>query len=168
MIVSKKILSMMRVSIALCLIFLFLSCKKNNLSDCTDDTYAYEILTASKIDTIATQGGFYYQVNSGNDLVFRYTHTGPDCKNIADEEYTEHLVFQVPGGATSFEYRNDQLKNASCYFNRLCYCPLNTIAVSSGIIKGTKISATKWDVEINIDLTGSSNKIILNKTFRYP
>lgn len=159
---------MVRIHIALCLILFCLSCKKNNLSTCTDDSYAYEILAASKIDTITTQGGFYYQVNSGNDLVFRYTHNGPDCKNIADEEYTENLVFQVPSAATSFEYRNDQLKNASCYFNRVCFCPMNTIAINSGFIKGTKISATKWNVEINIDLTGSSNKIILNKTFSHP
>ena len=144
-----------------------LSCKKENLSNCTEDTYAYEILTASKIDTITTPGGFYYQINSGNDLVFRYTHNGPDCKNIADEEYTENLVFVVPVSATSFEYRNDQLKNASCYFNRICFCPLITNVIGSGVIKGTKISATKWDVEINIDLT-VGNKLILNKTFRYP
>lgn len=155
----------MRFSIVFCILLFLLSCKKATLSNCDKDTYAYEILSASKIDTITNQGGLFYQISPGNNLVFRYTHTGPDCKNIADDEYTEFLVFQVPPGATAFEYRNDQLKNVLCYFNRLCFCPLNTVSVSSGTIKGTKTSATKWNVEVNIDLPGSSNKLILSKTF---
>jgi hypothetical protein len=155
------------VIISFCVILFSLSCKKENMSGCTDDTYAYEILPANKIDTVTNQGGFFYQLNPGNDLVFRYTHTGPDCKNIADEEYTEYLVFQVPGSAMFFEYRNDQLKNASCYFNRLCFCPINTVSVSSGTIKGTKTSATKWKVEIDVELPGNGNKIILSKTFTF-
>jgi hypothetical protein len=153
------------VIIALCVILFSFSCKKENNSGCTDDTYAYEILPASKIDTITNQGGFFYQFNPGNDLVFRYTHNGPDCINIADEEYSEILVLQVPSGLNSFVYMNDQLKNASCYFKRVCFCPPNTVSVSSGTIKGTKTSDTKWKVEIDVELPGNGYKIVLNKTF---
>jgi len=155
----------MRVSIVFFILLFLLSCKKGDLSNCTKDTYAYEILPASKLDTIVNQGGFYYQINPGNNLVFRYTHTGPDCKNIADEEYSEILVFQVPSGLTSFEYKNDQLKNAFCFFNRVCFCPLNTISVNTGSIKGTKTSSTKWNVEIDVEITGSSNKIMFSKNY---
>jgi hypothetical protein len=42
---------------------------------------------------------------------------------------------------------------------------LNTVSVISGIIKGTKTSATKWKVDIDVVLPGSGNKIILSKTF---
>jgi len=156
---------MIRVSIALFVILLSLSCEKENTSGCTDDFYAYEILPASKIDTIRNQGGLFYQINPGNNLVFRYTHAGPDCINMADEEYTEYLVFQVPSGATSFEFRDEQLKVAFSYFRRVCFCGMSSPVISSGVIKGTKISATKWNVEINVELPGSSNKIILSRTF---
>jgi hypothetical protein len=159
---------MIRVSLIFCTILFCLSCKKGSLNGCSKDVYAYEILVSSKIDTLTNQGGFFYKINPGSNLVFRYAHTGPDCKNIADEEYTEYLVFQVPSGVSSFEYTNNQLKDAFCYFNRICFCPLNTNMISSGIIKGTKVSATKWILEINIALPGSSNKIILNKTFSVP
>jgi hypothetical protein len=145
-----------------------LSCKKGSLNDCTKDAYAYEILVASKIDTLTNQVGLIYQINPGNNLVFRYVHIGPDCKNIADEEYTEYLVFQISPNATSFEFRNSQLKDAFCFFNRLCFCAYNASGISSGTIKGTKVSTTKWNVEINVDLPGSNNKIILNKVFSTP
>jgi len=37
--------------------------------------------------------------------------------------------------------------------------------INSGSAKGTKISATKWDVEINVDVGSSIGRINLKKTF---
>jgi hypothetical protein len=146
--------------------FLILSfLRKRTLNNCTDDKYAYEFFTASKIDTLTNSGGIFYTINSGSNIVFQYTHAGPDCKNIADEEYTEFLVFQIPAALTSFQYQNNELAGVLTLFQRLCFCPPNASAVTSGFIKGTKISSSKWDIEINIDIPGTSGKVVLNSSF---
>jgi hypothetical protein len=163
---------MFRISAIIFFILFILSCNKNGLNDCTKDRYNYAFLKLSKIDTSSSnspfQGYLQYQINAGNDLVFKYTHEGPDCKNIADEEFTEFLVFQVPAGTNSFNYQNAQLESANCYFNLICFCDINARPVKSGSIKGNKISESRWNVEINIDVPGSANKIILNKIFVSP
>jgi hypothetical protein len=145
--------------------FVFFSCKKNSPSDCTEDKYAYEFYSSSKIDTIITPVGIFFQINPGNEIVFSYTHTGPDCKSIADEEYVDRLVFKVPAGSNSFNYENRQLEDLMCLFMRSAFWSNGASLVSLGYVKGTKISASKWDIEINVELGSSIGRLILKKIF---
>src|SRR6186997_870494 len=149
---------MLRIFYILFICFLFFTCKKNTPSDCTPDQYTYEFYPSSKIDTISNDAGLFYQVNSGNDLVFVYTHTGPNCESIIDEEYTDKLVFRVPAASNSFNYQNDQLTDALCLFRKITWWVYGSTRVKSGSIKGTKISSTKWDIEINVDVGGSIDR----------
>ena len=107
----------------------------------------------------------FFQIKPGNDLVFNYTHEGPACKSIADEEYSDKLVFQVPSGSNSFLYENGQLADVMCLFIKIAFWTNGAYKVNSGFVKGTKISATKWDVEINVDVGSSVGRINLKKTF---
>jgi hypothetical protein len=156
---------MIRTVGVLCTFLFFLSCKKGTLNNCTDDTYAYEFFTASKIDTLTNPGGIFYDIKSGSNIVFQYTHVGPDCKNVADEEYTEFLVFQIPAALNSFQFENNKLADVLTLFKKLCFCPTNASAVTSGSIKGTRISSSKWDIQINIELPGTSQKIEVTRIF---
>jgi|GEM_PF-1825268 len=149
--------------ISTCLIFF--SCKKGESSDCTKDTYTYEFYSASKIDTTRTPAGLFFQINPGNDIVFSYTHNGPDCKSIADEEYTDKLVFRVPAGTTAFNYENAQLENAMCLFIKIAFFTNGAAPATEGYLKGTKRPDGKWDVEINVEIGGSIGRLIINKTF---
>jgi hypothetical protein len=156
---------MLRIFITLFTCFLFFSCKKNAPSDCTPDQYVYEFYSSSKIDTTTTDMRLFFQIKPGNDLVFSYTHEGPACKSIVDEEYFDKLVFRVPAGSNSFLYENGQLTDAMCLFIKIAFWSNGAYKVNSGFVKGTKISSTKWDVEINVDVGGSIGKINLKKTF---
>ena len=104
---------------------------------------AYEFYPSSKIDTTTTDMRLFFQIKPGNDLVFSYTHEGPACKSIADEEYSDKLVFQVPATSNSFLYENSQLTDAMCLFIKIAFWTNGAYKVSSGFVKGTKISATK-------------------------
>jgi len=154
--------------VVLSIFLLSISCKKGSTNNCTDDKYTYEFQEAARIDTLTIQGGLFYQINPGNNIVFNYTHTGPNCKNLADEEYVENLVFQIPAGTTNFIFQNNQITNAFCFFKKTCFCNNFALPVISGNIKGTKISTVKWKIEINIDVPGSTDKIILDKFFVLP
>lgn len=167
-----KLAFMTRGIILFCFLFILFSCEKNTVNNCTEDKYEYALIKSAKIDTATgitpSQNFFYYQVNSGNNLVFQYRHDGPDCNYIADEEFTEYLVFQVPASSSGFHFQNTQLENAMCYYRRICFCDTRTQPVISGSIKGNKISENRWHIEINIDLPGTPDKLIFNKTFVTP
>jgi hypothetical protein len=157
---------MIRILYTFFICFLFFSCKKNAPGDCTTDQYTYEFYPSSKIDTASTSDmRLFFQIKPGNDLVFNYTHEGPACKSIADEEYSDKLVFQVPAASNSFLYENSQLTDAMCLFIKIAFGTNGAYKVNSGFLKGTKISATKWDIEINVDVGGSIGRINLKKTF---
>jgi hypothetical protein len=156
---------MLRIFYTLFTCFLFFSCKKNVPSDCTPDQYSYEFYPSSKIDTTTTDMRLFFQIKPGNDLVFSYTHEGPACKSIADEEYSDKLVFQVPATSNSFLYENSQLTDAMCLFIKIAFWTNGAYRVNSGFVKGTKISSAKWDVEINVDVGGSIGRINLKKIF---
>jgi hypothetical protein len=146
-------------------VLFFYSCKKDSSSDCIDDTYSYHFYSSKKIDTTTTNAGLSFQVNPGNDLVFSYIHNGPECKNIADEEYTDRLVFEVATSSTSFLFQNGQLTDAMCLFVKYGFLKTPALLIDSGSIKGTKISDTKWDIEIDVEIGGSVGRIMLKKTF---
>ncbi|HEY5969013.1 MAG TPA: hypothetical protein VIU35_13635 [Chitinophagaceae bacterium] len=156
---------MRRIFYTLFICSLFFSCKKDTPGDCTPDQYSYEFYPSSKIDTTTTDMRLFFQIKPGNDLVFSYTHEGPACKSIADEEYSDKLVFQVPASSNSFLYENSQLADAMCLFIKIAFWTNGAYKVNSGFVKGTKKSATKWDVEINVDVGGSIGRINLKKTF---
>lgn len=155
---------MLRV-LAILFICILFSCKKSDSGDCTPDQYAYEFFSSSKIDTLTNDAGLFFQVNEGNDLVFVYSHTGPECKSVWDEEYTDKLVFQVPSASNSFYYQNDQLTDALCLFRRIDMWSDGSNRIRSGYIKGTRVSATKWDIEINVQAGNPVGQINLKKSF---
>lgn len=157
---------MFRIFYTLFIYFLFFSCKKDTPGDCKQDQYTYEFYPSSKIDTASNiYFDFFFQVKPGNDLVFNYTHEGPQCKSIQDEEYTANLIFKVPADSNSFLYENSQLTDVMCLFVTSSIFTNDVYAVNSGFVKGTKISATKWDVEISVDVGGSMDRVSLKKTF---
>jgi len=142
----------------------FFSCKKIS-GECTKDIYTYEFYTNSKIDTIRTAYNLYFRINPGNEFVFSYTHTGPDCKNIADDEYLDKLVFKAPAGSTDFSYENNQLADAICLFEQDGAWINGAHNITSGKINGAKRSDGKWDVQINIETGTSTGRLVINKTF---
>ena len=74
-------------------------------------------------------------------------------------------MFQVPAASNSFLYENSQLTNAMCLFIKIAFWTNGAYKVNSGFVKGTKISTTKWDVEINVNVGGSVGRINLKKIF---
>ena len=156
---------MRKIIYTILLVLIFYSCKKTGNSDCTNDQYAYEFYSSSKIDTTSNHIGLFFQINPGNDLVFSYTHTGPECKSIVDEEYVDKLVFKVPASTNSFLYENNQLADALCLFIKYAFWSNGAYQLTSGYVRGTKISSTKWDIDINVDVGGSVGRLIVKKTF---
>lgn len=148
------------------LLFLIASgCKKKLSRDCTEDVYNCFFYPASVVDTANTAGGITYAIKPGNQIVFQYTHIGPDCKSLADEEYVEYLVFQIPNAISSFRYENNELANQITVYKRNCYCLLRSALITRGFVQGSRLSSDRWVVEIQAEVPGWGLTIHQRKIF---
>jgi hypothetical protein len=152
----------------LLLTLLTASCNKNSVSDCTPEKFSYDLLPDKKI-TISSGQQPRISIESGDKLVFNYTRTGRDCKNIADDEVSEILVFEIPKTDNSFEVSGAALGTINCHSQVSCFCAnVNAVAINTGKIKGTKTAANKWAVEVDVTNTITSAKYTFSATFTIP
>ncbi|MEI6507247.1 MAG: hypothetical protein WCO54_02115 [Bacteroidota bacterium] len=109
----------------------------------------YHIFTGKSLEIKTdNQKNFSAQVIDGNDLVFEYGMRADENPDLTDDEYTEKILFSVPKNAKSFMYTDTTLKAA---FLRGCFCiDRGWHNVNTGFIKGKKINATTWQVEIDV------------------
>jgi hypothetical protein len=153
----------------LLLTLLIASCNKSSVSDCTPEKFSYDLLVDKKITILPAGQQSRINIEGGDKLVFNYTHTFKDCKNIADDEVSEILVFEIPKTDNSFDVSGAALGTINCHSQVSCYCAnVNAIAIKTGKIKGTKIAANKWVVEVDVTNTITSAKYTFAATFTTP
>jgi hypothetical protein len=148
------------------------ACKKSNdLLNCeSQETTSFFFKQNQQVDTThqvtSGSGAFFATSISGPDLVFHYTHSTMACADVIDGGYTDDLIFQVPAGSTSFDYDDStKLANANTYFVKKCYCNNVTARRVTGRIKGSKINATSWSVQVDVaDTQNPQYRIISNRT----
>ena len=90
----------------------------------------------------------YAEIVDGNNLAFEYMMRADKHLNMTDDEYMERILFSVPKNAKSFFYTDTTLKAALLIG---CFCPnRGWFTFSDGFIKGKKINATTWKVEMDV------------------
>lgn len=69
---------------------------------------------------------------------------------IADDEFTQRILFEIPAGLDSFLISGESLQNSNAVYGNLCFC-LNRglFHIDNGCIKGEKINRS-WKVAMNI------------------
>ncbi len=159
------------ISILLATFVLIIACNKENTNrntkDCFKTINTYSFRENAKVDTGRNIQFFYATINAGSKLVFKYnSDTFPICPEIQDGSSSYSLVFETDPSITSFTYVTGDLQNAKVYSRLSCgECSdvsKNASVPVSGTINGTKLSATSWqinfDVETNLHdhLTGSA------------
>lgn len=87
----------------------------------------------------------------GNKTVFVATYRHDPEPMMIDDEIHWEIWFEVDQDLEEFLISGDDLEKANAQFANLCFCrPAGFFSVTSGCIKGEKISDTQWQVDINI------------------
>lgn len=159
----------MRISLILLIsiLFLFSSCNKDKIATCQDcdftcldgiDTNVYtnecrdnwtcsfNLLEQSKISTEEGQG-----VVSGDKTVFQMIRSTEGDPMIADDEFTEILVFEIPSSQERFSEDASEL-SLQVNFKRVCFCAnvmFNPIV--EGCLQGEKQEDGTWFVQAYLD-----------------
>lgn len=164
----------MRFVIFLTVLLLTACSRKSALPDCTPDAWNYVLQTGKTItiDTFkipAADTGytsFVYQIKEGSNLVFTYTHQFQDCREIADDEQTDKVVFEIPAAATSITWKD----SASFQKGRLLYHQIGAwgttpTLVKSGTLEGHKISNNRWHIKASLETSGLNRTVSFDHDF---
>src|SRR4051812_39890854 len=93
------------------LLLAVLACKKSstNTSECLPEKkdYTYESARQINIERVALQDTVFehynYAITNGDKDVFNFTWVFRDCPELADDEGSRIIVFEIPGSLNSFK-----------------------------------------------------------------
>lgn len=154
----------MKNNILTILIFLcMLSCTKKS-----KETYSYTFQENSQLRIEPIFEGSYMKngtVINGNNLVFSYEYVADDAENIADDEYSEIIRFEIDPALTEFSYSDNELDEINAVYSEYCFCHFVDESKNTspqGTISGKKISNTQWQISIDVTFYTNDQKNISN------
>lgn len=128
-------------------------CKQTgvNPTNCRKGKCTYTILSNQQI-TIDTSESLWQDVEiiAGDQLVFEYEYIKNDEANIADDEYTERIYFEIDPESDSFSFKDDELAATNLIKQPICYCIPILWTPVSGTLTGEKTTETTWEVEMDV------------------
>jgi len=110
-----------------------------------------------KNSTIVTdvydKSNFAFEIKSGNAMVFEYYFKAREYENVADDEFSEKIVFEFTPKGRKFEINTADLKTTKVIYNRSCFCMDrgNYFADNVKII-GKRGCGKKWNIEIELSI----------------
>jgi hypothetical protein len=138
----------------------FISCKNEGLkpTNCRSGRCTYTFDKDQQIDLDSSSGSLAVSVEDGDMLVFEYLYVKNDKERIADDEYSEKIRFEIPSDSEGFSYTDSELKDTKLVFTPACFCPVESILISSGSLQGEKTSDDEWEVSMNVTFTWLSEE----------
>lgn len=92
-----------------------------------------------------------YEILEGNKLVFEYIFVKDDDPQIADDEFSETMVFETDPGITEVTFKDGDILKQNAVYTYSCYCvPVNGLDTTEGTIHVKKKSAGSYQVEADV------------------
>tara|TARA_B100000768_G_scaffold102680_1_gene95560 strand:+ start:162 stop:656 length:495 start_codon:yes stop_codon:yes gene_type:complete len=143
------------------------SCSKENKENEEYFLYNFSENKQLNIETYDESYMKYGNIEEGSNLVFEYEYSAEDAVNIADDEYSESIRFEINPLLTEFNYEGSELSDIKAVFSKSCYCffdyDSDKDVPPTGTISGEKISNTEWNISIDVTFYGDERKSIMNK-----
>ena len=134
-----------------------------------DDTLQEEstdlkIYENSRITTPVDSELFVAALDSGKNLVFKYKFNREADPKIPDSGYRETIIFEIDPEETKFSFLDNELPTIKPFYRQVCFCRnTESVKIVHGKISGTKISATKWNIYMDVDIVFKEGQNPVNK-----
>jgi hypothetical protein len=151
--------------------FLILSCDDETVDIPTCETCNFTCLDANEADVISNacldnwQCTFSFSpqskvntneqegVSSGDQNVFQMINYTEGSEEIADDEFTNILVFELDETQDSFSAQDNELEAMKVHYRRICFCSETEFkAVNSGCLQGEKQADGSWFIQGNLNV----------------
>ena len=112
-----------------------------------------------------------HHVETGENLVFRYSHTAAQCDDVMDDEWGYALTFEVDKDATQFRFEGTELNVSKGFYKEFgAWVGGNTYPLEGGLIEGSKIADGKWRVKADVTAlyptsNGSAKRVTFDTVF---
>ncbi len=117
---------------------------------CSEDDPFAENLDQSFYENSAISSNYPY-VGAGTSIVFHRYFQEEDNPQIADDEYAEDFMIELPSDADYFEITGDQLGDIPILFNQYCYCaPIDFVQFTDGQILGQR-KGSNWELDVDVE-----------------
>jgi len=129
-----------------------ISCSSSDDTPVNDpEDVNYIIYPNSSLAVNTTENGTVIDVESGDKLVFEYRYTTDGVPEIADDEFTEVVYFEVDQNSKNFIINQENFGTTKTHLGKFCFCAkTGYFQVTSGEIKGEKIGDLQWDVSLDV------------------
>ncbi len=137
------------------------SCSKKSA-----ETYSYTFQENAQLVIASSNEGSYMKrgtVVEGNNVVFTYEYQAENEIDIADDEYSEIIQFEIEPNLEEFSYSDGELIAINAVYTERCFCYFSDETKNtspSGSISGKKISETQWEITIDVTFYGDEQKNI--------
>ena len=154
---------MKKILFTLLIITTIIACSDN---DATQNEYNYTFTDQSSLTITSLEDSYmkYGSVESGENLVFEYNYIFDDNEQIADDEYSETIRFELNPELDNFNYTNEELLDINLVLSKYCYCyfPLDETKniTPIGTISGEKTSENTWLIKFDLTFYGDETRTI--------
>ncbi|MDR5591542.1 hypothetical protein [Christiangramia sp. SM2212] len=142
---------MKKFAILFCISLLTYSCSKSDDGDGNTDA-DFIVHRNSTLSIIENNNAANVMVENGENLVFEYRFSTEGEPQIADDEYTEIVYFELDANTEDFNLNSNDFEAANAYVGRFCFCG-NTgfFPISNGEIIGEKVGSRDWKVSLAVE-----------------
>ena len=139
--------------LALLLLIGLIACNKEEDDGCDPEkSYHYwysDQDIEAELDTIYPEN--WYIITPGDKRLFEYHYQSAQCDDIYDDEWGEILRFVVDPSVTHFEYVDEEILEAKCYYNQYgAWVGASAFPVTSGSIEGERMWNGDWMLTVDI------------------
>lgn len=150
----------------LVLIWCTISCSDLDIqpTECNDGKCSYLLHKDMQLIIWSDSVVNHVSVESGEQWVFEYTFVANDNPNIADDEFTENLYFEIDPELSSFSYSDEDLRDMNAVYQQICHCTFpHVFRINKGTINGEKLNKNAWYIEIDVEVEIGDNNFRLVK-----
>lgn len=127
-------------------------------------TVNYSYYLNSKLEIVDQENSYikWANIKDGNNLVFEYHFIADDDEQIADDEYSETIRFEIDPTLDEFTYTDNSLENINTTLTKYCFCWFqlsdSKSAKPKGTISGKKVSENEWEINLDIIFFGDEKR----------
>ncbi len=143
-----------------------ISCRLTNCDRESFD-YTFEENKTIQLTMDSLEHHYNFVIIDGDSLVFEYARSSAQCDDIADDEYSEFVYFQVDPNEGEGEYLDAGLSSINCTYRESGAWVFSVRPVEKGRLNIEKINNKRWRIMAQLDIDSSGISGLTAKTVSF-
>ena len=126
----------------------------------------YIVYPNASLEVNETENGTVIEVVDGDMFVFEYRYSTEGVPEIADDELTEVVYFEVDEDTQDFNLNEANFEASRAYLGKFCFCGrTGYFPITSGEINAEKTGDLQWRISLDVKALIEAENNIPEMTF---